>query len=49
MTDKNIVIIFGFIIGMTVVLAEPAIQILIEQVEEVTGGAVKKKEMLKII
>lgn len=44
--DKRLVIAFGFIIGMTVVLAEPAIQVLIEQVEEVTAGAVTKKSML---
>lgn len=44
--DNRIVTVFGFIIGMTVVLAEPAIQVLIEQVEEVTAGAVTKKSML---
>lgn len=36
----------GFIFGMTVVLAEPAIHVLNKQVEEVTGGSVTKKEML---
>ena len=44
--DERIVILFGLIIGMTVVLAEPAIQILIEQVEEVTVGAIRKSSML---
>lgn len=37
---------FGFGIGMVVVLAEPAVHVLNKQVEEVTGGGVKKMEML---
>lgn len=37
---------FGFGIGMVVVLAEPAVHVLNRQVEEVTGGGVKKIEML---
>lgn len=45
-TDKRIVILFGFIIGMTVVLAEPAVQVLNEQVEEITAGAVTKRSMM---
>ena len=45
---KNPVIltIFAFILGMVVVLAEPAVHVLNKQVEEVTGGGVKKIEML---
>ena len=39
-------IAFGFIIGLVVVLAEPAVHVLNNQVEEVTGGAIKKKSML---
>lgn len=37
---------FGFGIGMVVVLAEPAVHVLNRQVEEITGGGVKKAEML---
>ena len=37
---------FGFGIGMVVVLAEPAVHVLNRQVEEITGGGVKKREML---
>ena len=37
---------FGFGLGMVVVLAEPAVHVLNKQVEEVTGGGVKKMEML---
>ncbi len=37
---------FGLLIGMVVVLAEPAVHVLNKQVEEITGGGVKKIEML---
>ncbi len=38
--------IFGFILGLVVVLAEPAVHVLTKQVEEVTTGGVSKKAML---
>ncbi len=38
--------IIGFLLGMVVVLAEPAVYILTEQVEEVTAGRIKKKIIL---
>ena len=38
--------VFAFLLGLTVVLAEPAIHVLNKQVETVTGGAVSKKAML---
>lgn len=38
--------VFGLVLGMVVVLAEPAIHVLNKQVEEVTGGGVGKREML---
>ena len=38
--------VFAFILGMVVVLAEPAVHVLNKQVEDVTGGGVKKIEML---
>ena len=41
-----LVIVFAFILGLTVVLAEPAIHVLNKQVESVTGGAVSKRSML---
>ncbi len=40
------VIIIGFILGMVVVLAEPAVHVLTKQVEEVTTGGVSKLQML---
>lgn len=44
--NKTVLSVFSFILGMTVVLAEPAIHVLNKQVEQVTGGAVKRKSML---
>lgn len=41
-----LIAIFGFVLGMVVVLAEPAVHVLTKQVEEVTTGGVSKKEML---
>ena len=44
--NKAALAIFGFFLGMVVVLAEPAVHVLTKQVEEVTIGAVKKRTML---
>lgn len=41
-----VLVVFGLVIGMVVVLAEPAVHVLNKQVEEITGGGVKKLEML---
>ncbi len=43
---KIFTIILSFILGMVVVLAEPAVHVLNKQVEEITGGGVTKLEML---
>lgn len=40
------IVIFGFILGLVVVLAEPAIHVLTKQVEEITNGGVSKRSML---
>ena len=45
-SDKTVIISLCFIIGMTVVLAEPAIHVLTSQVETVTSGSVSKRSML---
>ncbi|MBQ9383513.1 MAG: DUF1538 domain-containing protein [Ruminiclostridium sp.] len=37
---------FAFVIGMVVVLAEPAVHVLNKQVEDITGGTVTKREMM---
>ena len=39
-------VVFAFILGMVVVLAEPAVHVLNHQVEDITSGAVTKKEMM---
>ena len=44
--DNGVVIVLGTIMGVLVVLAEPAIHILNQQVEEVTGGYITKRSML---
>ena len=43
--NKYFLIPLGFIIGMLVVLAEPAVHVLKKQVEEITGGYITKKAM----
>ena len=37
---------FAFILGMVVVLAEPAVHVLNNQVEEITGGEISKTQMM---
>lgn len=41
-----VIVLVGFVIGMVVVLAEPAIHVLNKQVEEVTNRTVSKRSML---
>lgn len=43
---KAFSVVFGFILGLVVVLAEPAVHVLTKQVEEVTTGGVSKLSML---
>ena len=44
--NESLMVLFAFLLGLAVVLAEPAIHVLNKQVETVTGGAVKKSSML---
>lgn len=44
--SKVFLVCFGFVIGVLVVLAEPAIHVLNAQVEDVTGGLVNRKSMM---
>ena len=48
MAAQNPVLLIGlaFIIGMVVVLAEPAVHVLNNQVAEITGGEVSKRQMM---
>ena len=45
-TSPIIVSIVGFVLGLVVVLAEPAVHVLNKQVEEITNGTVSKKSMM---
>lgn len=42
----SVLVAFGFVLGLATVLAEPAVHVLNKQVEEITGGAIKKRSML---
>ncbi len=44
--NPTVLVVMGLVLGACVVLAEPAIHVLNRQVEEVTGGAVTKRQML---
>lgn len=44
--SPELLVIFAFLLGLTVVLAEPAIHVLNKQVENITGGAISKRSML---
>lgn len=44
--NKPALLIFGFILGVVVILAEPAVHVLNHQVEQVTQGAVSRRSML---
>ena len=44
--DRTLLIVISFIIGFVVVLAEPAVHVLNEQVEEITNGQVTRRQMM---
>ena len=44
--DPRVLTAFAFVLGMVVVLAEPAVHVLNNQVEEITGGEVAKRQMM---
>ena len=45
-TSPIVVTIIGFVLGLVVVLAEPAVHVLNKQVEDITQGTVSKKAMM---
>lgn len=45
-TSPIAVSVIGFVLGLVVVLAEPAVHVLNKQVEEITDGTVSKKAMM---
>ena len=44
--NKLILIISGFVLGMVVILSEPAVYILTKQIENVTSGYIKRRTVL---
>ncbi|MCL1846405.1 MAG: DUF1538 domain-containing protein [Coriobacteriia bacterium] len=44
--NKAVLVGFGFLIGMLVILTEPAVHILTQQIEEVTSGYIKRTTVL---
>ena len=44
--SKPLLVLMGFVLGLVVVLAEPAIHVLKAQVEEITNGTVRKRAMM---
>ena len=45
-SSPGLTVLFGFLLGTVVVLAEPAVHVLNKQVEEITSGTVSKKSMM---
>lgn len=46
LADSKLLPLIGFVLGLLVVLAEPAVSVLAEQVEDVTGGSIPRKNIL---
>ena len=44
--DQRFLVFLGLLMGVLVVLAEPAIHVLNQQVEDVTGGAITRRSMI---
>ena len=44
--NPHLLLLFAFVLGMVVVLAEPAVHVLNQQVEDVTNGSVSRRQML---
>lgn len=47
--DSKFLPLIGFILGLLVVLAEPAVAVLAEQVEDVTGGSIPRRNILRAL
>lgn len=47
--DSKLLALIAFILGLLVVLAEPAVAVLAEQVEDVTGGSIQRKLILRAL
>lgn len=49
LSESKFLPIIGFVLGLLVVLAEPAVAVLSEQVEDVTGGSIPRKLILRAL
>ncbi len=47
--NKFLIIPVGMIVGASIIIAEPAVQVLNKQVEEITNGAITRKSMLIVL
>lgn len=47
--NKWIIVLIGFILGLSIVIAEPSVQVLVKQVETITGGSIKRSTMLVVL
>lgn len=47
--NKLIVLLIGFMIGFVTILAEPAVHVLTDQIEEVTAGYIRKNLVLGVL
>lgn len=45
LNNESLTILFGIIIGFLIILVEPAVKILNEQIEEITNGSISKNIM----
>lgn len=45
-SNSTLLVVIGFVLGLVVVLAEPAIHVLKSQVEDITNGTVSKRSMM---
>ena len=48
-TNRWLLIPVGMVVGAFIVLAEPAVHVLNKQVEEITGGTIRRSTMLKVL
>lgn len=49
LSDSKLLPLIAFVLGLLVVLAEPAVAVLSEQVEDVTGGSIPRKLILRAL
>jgi hypothetical protein len=48
-TSSAMILLFAFVLGITVIYAEPAVRILAEQVEDVSSGSLRKRFLMPVM